>query len=536
MKKLISLIKATMSSDMNIFKIKQKKGNTKSNKALPLFLAFCIMFMMWGYSNQLFEQMSPMHLQEIVLSIFVFAVSVFTIVEGIYKSGPLLFNCKDDQLLLSLPIERKTVIFIRIFKFYVFELLFNSIFFVPTILPYIRWADHVEWSFYPVSIIMILFLPIIPIALSSLIGAISTSISSRFKYKNLVQIIMTTIVLLGMLLVSFNMDGAMQYLAQHATSVNDFITKIYYPAGAYVSLVTKFNLLELLVFILVNIIVLIVTILIINKFYFQINSRVKKVTTTKKTKIDDITIKTRSIYQSLVKKELNTFFKIPVFIVNAGFGLVLFLIATISITIKYDQFVKAVANFLPENSFFENHIILILILILITGFMTSITSSVVSLEGRNINILKSLPVKTETILLSKILSALVITTPVLVIGLILLFIKFKIGFIEMILLLVLSVLIPLVSHFIGLIINIYNPKLDADNNAEVVKQSTSSFAATMLGMIMMVISIMLVNGLSHVLQPIYLLLLVTGFFLIVNLVLYSYLIKSCVKIYNKLNV
>ena len=32
-----------------------------------------------------------------------------TIIEGVYKAGPLLFNCRDDQLLLSLPIKRRTV-------------------------------------------------------------------------------------------------------------------------------------------------------------------------------------------------------------------------------------------------------------------------------------------------------------------------------------------------------------------------------------------------------------------------------------------
>lgn len=536
MKKTISLIKAAMSSDMNIFKIKQAKGNNKSNKLLPLFLACCIMFMMWGLSNQFFEKLAPLHLETIVLSLFVFGVSIFTIVEGIYKSGPLLFNCKDDQLLLSLPIERKTIIFIRIFKFYVFELIFNSLFFIPMILPYIRWGENVGFSFYIASIFMIIFLPIIPIAISCLIGAISMSISSRFKYKNLVQIIMTTIVLLGMLLVSYNMDNSIEYLAQHATSVNDLITKIYYPAGVYVSLVEKFDLLQLLLFIFVNCIVLIITILIINKYYFQVNSRVKKVTTGKKTKIEDMTIKTRSVYQSLVRKELNTFFKTPVFIVNAGFGLVLYLIAIVSIVIKYDGFVKAMNDFAPDSTLFDNHTVLILVLIIITGFMTSITSSVISLEGRNINILKSLPIKTETILFSKILSGLVITTPVLVVGLIILFIKFKIGILEMILLIVLSIIIPLVSHNIGIIINIQNPKLDAENSAEVVKQSTSSFAATMLGMIVMVISIILINGLSHIMTPLLLLLLVTGFFLIVNLILYWYLIKTSVRIFNKLTV
>ena len=44
MKKLYSLIRATMTSDMNIFKIKQKKDNKKSSILLPFALSFIINF------------------------------------------------------------------------------------------------------------------------------------------------------------------------------------------------------------------------------------------------------------------------------------------------------------------------------------------------------------------------------------------------------------------------------------------------------------------------------------------------------------
>ena len=128
MKKLISLIKACMTSDMSIFKIKQKKDSNKKKTGLMIAIAFFFMMSIWSYANMFFEKMAPLHLQEIVLSIFVFLVSIIVIGEGIYKTGPLLFNCKDDQLLLSLPIKRSTIFFVRVFKFYVFEVLFNALF------------------------------------------------------------------------------------------------------------------------------------------------------------------------------------------------------------------------------------------------------------------------------------------------------------------------------------------------------------------------------------------------------------------------
>ena len=161
--------------------------------------------------------------------------------------------------------------------------------------------------------------------------------------------------------------------------------------------------------------------------------------------------------------------------------------------------------------------------------MTSITSSVISLEGRNISILKSLPIKTKTILMSKIYAAFLITTPALLVGDLILFIRFRTSILETLLLIVLSILMPLISHFIGIIINLKYPKLEWENPAEAVKQSTSSFVAVMIGMFILIISLSIALGLMGKILPIFILLIATGVSGLINLILYLYLIKKSVK-------
>ena len=168
--------------------------------------------------------------------------------------------------------------------------------------------------------------------------------------------------------------------------------------------------------------------------------------------------------------------------------------------------------------------------------MTSITNSVISLEGRNINILKSLPIKTKEILLSKVYAALTITTIPIIIGDIILFIRFKLSIFEMLLLLVFSILIPLISHFIGIIINLKYPKLDFDNSSEVVKQSTSSFISVLIGMLLLIGTVLLVVKLIKILDAIYILLIFLGIYLIIDIILYTYLIKVSVNDFNKLSI
>ena len=540
MKKLYSLIKACMTSDMSLFKIKTKK-NKKSNIFLPLFIALYLMFMIWGSANSLFEKLEPLNLEYVLLSLFIFSISIMTFIEGIYKAGPLIFNCKDDDLLLSLPIKKSTILFVRILKFYVFELLFNSMFLLPIMIAYIRWDQSISWTYFLTCLIMLFMLPIIPIVLSCIVGVITSSLSSRFKYKNMMQIIVSMTFLVGVFYLSFHMDGVFNYIVNHATSMNDFITKIYYPAGVFAKLVVDFNILDLIIFIFINIIIFTLSIFVLSKLYFKINSRLKSVTTSnhKKKSINDFVIKKNSQTKSLIKKELNTFFKIPVFIINAGFALVLFILATIIISVRFDSIIPLLTSEesglgLTKELITNNLSVFIFALISLTSFMTSITNSVISLEGKNISILKSLPIKVKTILMSKVLAALSITTPVLLIGDIILFIRFKISIIESLLLIILSILIPLVSHFVGIIVNLKYPKFDWESNAEVVKQSTSSFIAVMIGMLLFMISIIIIMNIVGHISALLILSLATMIYLIIDIILYIYLINKGVKNFNHL--
>ena len=531
MKKIYSLIRTSMTSDMNMYKIKTKRNN---KYLVPIILTLLFMFTIWSNVNMIFEKVTPMHLQVVVISLLVLSISFMTIIEGIYKSGQLIFNCKDDQILLSLPLKKRTVLSIRIFKFYIFELKFNTLFLLPMIIAYIRWAENLNWTFFLTSFVMIIFLPIIPIIISTIIGAITTGISSRFRYKNFAQILLTTTLILVILMGTWNINGIINYIAKNATSINDFITKLYYPAGVYVNLISDFNITDLLIFILVNVIISIISIFIISKFYFKINSRIKSVTTAPKTN-KKLSYEANNKYMSMIKKELIIFFKTPVFIINAGFGIVLYIILAIIMVIKY-EYINNIFKDVLSSDVLSNMSIIILVLLLLTGYMTSITNSVISLEGRNINILKSLPIKIKTILLSKVLAALTINAPVILIGNIILFIKFRINIIEMILILILSILIPLVSHFIGIIINLKYPKLDAENATEVVKQSTSSLLSVMLGMILLVINILIITKIINSMSSILILVLFVIVYIVIDLILYLYLTKISIKDFEKLSI
>ena len=125
MGKLFSLLKASMTDGMQIFRISKNsaKGKKSNQTGLLIAIAALIGFSIWVYADKLLDSLTDVGAGFVVLTLFVIITSVLTLVEGIYKSGDLLFNCRDDDLMLSLPIKKSTVLFIRVFKLYVFELL-----------------------------------------------------------------------------------------------------------------------------------------------------------------------------------------------------------------------------------------------------------------------------------------------------------------------------------------------------------------------------------------------------------------------------
>ena len=539
MKKFFSLIKASMSEGMNLFRISTKKNSTFTKVLLPIILAIFIMGLMYSYSETIIEKLEPANMQFVLLTLFIIATSLLAFVEGIYKSGNLLFNCRDDNMLLSLPIKKSTILFIRIFKFYTFELLYNSLFLIPAIIVY---AIHTnpDVSYYFISIIGILLFPIIPILLSCIIGTFTTFVASKFKGKSYVQTILTIVFLLAVMYVSSNSESVLANIASNASNINEIITKIYYPAGAYIELITNFNPLKLLEFVLIHLGLFAIVIAVIGRIYFNINSGIKSIKTNKKSKKNkEYKIVTSKPIASLIKKEFSRFINSTVFVTNAGFGMIIFLLGCILAIIKFDSLAEMISTGAPAITldYIKSYVPAVLLgFICFSSFTTSITSSMISLEGRSFNILKSLPIKPYKIVQSKVLTAILVMIPFILLGDIIVFVKFKFDILNIILILISSIIIPLIAETIGILVNLKYPKMDAQNDTEVVKQSMSSTLCVFIGLAIIGLTIFLLfQVISTGIENNIIMLIFTCAFTIIYLGLLLLLHKTCDKSFENIN-
>ena len=300
-------------------------------------------------------------------------------------------------------------------------------FLLPAFVIYI-YFEHPSISFYIISFIMTILIPIIPTVISSILGYLVKMVSSKFKSKKIMQTILSSIIFMGIFFLSFNLNNFIKEIASRAFSINDMLTRIYYPVGAYTTLIDKFDIMVFLKLLLINIIPFILFILLGGKYYFKIIEGSKE-SIVRKNKNKKEVYKKNSPIKALTIKELKRYFSSPVYMFNTIFGLLLVLVLTILLCIKGNSIIEMLLSNEELNINISIPVIYY-VLVLFSCLMTSITSSSVSLEGKTINITKSLPISERDIFKSKIIYPYIIELPFVIISELIFFIVFKVNIIN----------------------------------------------------------------------------------------------------------
>ncbi|MBQ8996754.1 hypothetical protein IJ095_01860 [Candidatus Saccharibacteria bacterium] len=490
MRRWRSLLRAAMSEGMRLFRYRAK--DEKSKRALPIFLASVLWLSIFGYAETMMASLKTTGTEFALLSIFTLFTAVMTLIEGIYKSGSLMFSCRDNDLLMSLPLGRSTIVFLRVFKFYVFEVIYNALFLTPALVVYpIQVRPGME--FLAVAAVMIFVLPIIPVVMASAVGAITTALSTRFAKKNLAQTLLSFVFLAAALGLSVKIGQFTDGVGEIAAGLSARIETIYYPARVVVRLATEFDALMLLRFITINLVVMAAFVIIAGKFYFRIISRVN--VGSAKTKTKKVAFSSQTQTGALVRKEIRRYFNTPVLVTNTWIGLLIFLVAVGAVCLKADELAaKLVTELelgLTAEEIFSYAPAIATALVAFSSLLTYIATTMISLEGATFNLLKTLPVSGLRVLMGKVLAALVLTVPALIVGSLAMAARFKFGAAETVLVLLSSLLLPLATELFGILVDLRYARFDAESDAETVKQSTGVMVSSFTGLGMVILTISL---------------------------------------------
>jgi ABC-2 type transport system permease protein len=535
MNKFWHLLTISFKTDFKLININSKKNFFLNKIILPIIIIIFVFYCVGFYAYELANVLFPLHMTYILLSIWLILLFVFIAFETVYKAQNYLFECKDNDLLLALPISKSYLLLTRVIKLFVFEALFGCLFLLPAMGIYI-YFEHPSLNFYFIALLMLISEAIIPTVIGSFIAYLIKSFSVHFKSKKVIQIILSLLFTLMIFYISFNPDIINNNLAVNAFNINQIISKIYYPITLLQNMLNHFQLLDLFKYLGLNILIIILFIYLIGINYFKIMQKSNDNVVNHKNKI--YKFRYNGPFKAIIIKEIKRFFSSPTYVLNTLFGVLLILILTICLLVKPDF----VFNTILKNSadltitdIVNNIPKFYLAMLVFSLALCSITSSSISLEGKYFNFLKSLPITTKNVLLAKICSSLIIIYPLVFLTNILFFKYLNNDYLEFLIINLVSIILPIFIELLGMLINLKYPKLEFKNDTEVVKQSMSTLISVYAGMAVAGFLIILTLVLNDYINFYLLQFLMLLILFIMSIFLYYLLISKGVKLFNKIN-
>lgn len=490
MNKLIILLKNNFINSFGINKLfKDKKGHN-----LPLLLTILVMiagiiiFFLFGLYMYFYGGMfvkagksDGVLLLGITFGCLIIAIS------SISKTNSYLFASKDFDMLMALPIKTKIIFLSKVINLLAVNYVMFMYFYIPSVIAYaiFNTTNFLFWLFAIIGFF------IIPLPIISVFGFISCQIG-KIKISQNAKKVLSIILYLCLTI-------AIVFLAMQTTNGTDdkkvFFENMYNSLknGNYLGYLLALGIRgETTNFVAIcsgSLIIFLLFFYYTSKNYLFVNSN-QKSNLNKQKKYeykDSISRGKSSVKLALLRKEIYGYFSVPIYVVNTIIGPILSLVFT------YFLISQSKAEYLKiGEKYIEMQMILPPLVILLMVFsisLSSTTSSSISLEGKRLWILKTLPVKEKDVFNAKVLVNLLITIPFIIINniIFLLMKDFYLNVFQIASSFILPILIVLIISKVGLYINILLPKLEYEQPAQVVKQSLSVLVTMLVATLLVLI-------------------------------------------------
>ncbi len=473
------LFQILMWNQYKLNEIKDKNSKYRRNAFLTGIVMAIVIGILATYSFGMGFALGKMGIAKVIPGYGIMIVGIITLFFTIFKSNGTIFAFKDYEQLISLPIKTSTIIASRFFYMYFMNTIFAAIIMIPLGIAYYIF-EKPEVVFFVIWTIGILLATLIPTTLAAVIGAVIVYVASHFKYTNALVSISSVVLVVAIIVVPLFMGngGSNTLDMNQLTNIGEMISqqsKMIYPISSlFETAVVENNIIELLLFIAISVGWYFLFLTILTTKYKAINTAI--MTHSAKSNYKMTELKASSAMFALYKKELKRFFTSNVYVLNVGMGAIMALVMTIAVFVLEPAKLEEMMQVSNLND--------TLMKVIAFGFsgvlsMSCTTSVALSLEGKNLWILKSLPVKTKTIVDSKILVNLTITVPIALLFGVLMNIKFHTDIITRIMLVVTPIVYSFFVAVWGMVINIKLPNFEWESETALIKQGLAS----MLGML-----------------------------------------------------
>ena len=485
MKDIFNLTKILLSSSFE-----SKKSNKKNKSKLGKIILYAILFAYIGgivvlCSYQILELLIELNQPAIFLKMIIGGEIALTLIRTLFSTVNVLYFSSDVEYLLPLPIKPSKILMAKWNILIISQYLIQ----IPLVLPSLMLYGimlNMSKIYYIYAILVFLILPIIPTVLVSVINIITMKFTNFIKNKDFVQYItiaFTLVIVVGVQFINNSSNVITQEQAyamiEKTSGVVDIASKPFSTITfSLKSLMNSDNIIgfEYMFFtIALSFAVYFVFAKLLSKLYIEgatgsLTNGIKK-----NNKINKETYNGNSIAKSYIIKEFKNLIRNPMYFMQCLMPPIIFpIIMILPVFFQMKNDADALNEFYLLKNNFELTPIITGIVFAIIGLLfmfNFIATTAISRDAGNATLMKYIPISLRKQTIYKMLPAVIMNIfPVAYIS-IGLKILFNVKILDLIIFIVLSMLINIVLNYIGIIIDLKNPKLNWTSEHEVVKQN-----------------------------------------------------------------
>lgn len=454
---------------------KEKKAKTVFLLSLYVALALLLFAVFFVMAFGLSEALVTMGLGWFYFAFIGILATALGIFGDVFNTHSMMYGAKDNDLLFSLPIRSGDILFSRILVVFITGGCYMGLVFIPGIVAY--WVASPSFSF-PVllmQIVVMASLALIVTTLTCALGWVIQKVSVRMKNRNAAKLILTIIFLGLYYFVSTQATKYIETLILNADKVSSSFRSVHllYALGAGCT----GSLLDCLIFTLFSALLFFICFRVISRSYLSLSTETGK--SVKKT-YSSSGIRALSSGGALLKREGMRFLSSTVYALNTGMGIIFMLIGAVALLI-WRSAILSLTSQLEEMGMGYLVPLGVSVVISLLVSMNGISAPSVSLEGKSIWIVQSLPVSAWDVLKSKLLFCFILSA---VPALILVLVAYGVSLVTLPLLplfVVYTLLCCILQAETGLVFNLLHPSLKWTNEASCVKNGLSTFLALFTG-------------------------------------------------------
>jgi len=468
------LKKQLLELNKNIF-FDSKKGRLRTKKQIIRLVIFYVFLFYVLLGGATFGSMAFGLATSLVRDghswMYFLIMTIITVIMGVigsvFSTYSSLYLSSDNDLLLSLPVPIRYILYSRLAGVYLTGLLFASIVMLPTmIVYYIMTPASFSTVLCPIilAIDSTIFIFILSVGLGWIVAKISTKVRNKSAVTTIVALTLVVLYYYFYIKAMNNIQAIMFTLSEFASTKPTGFAAILYHIGSAGS----GSLSSALYVSAVLIVILILVFILLDKTFIKI--------VTTKTGAAKIVYKEkqaheRSAFKALLFKETRMLVSSSTYMLNTALGTVLMPAAAVFLLIKA-QLIRDVANQLFGEVSGMVAVMFVGIITMLLS-MNTISTPSVSLEGKNLWITKTLPVTSLQVLRAKMFNHLMFTLPVAMILAIALCFSAALPIVQSVLILICTFSACLTTAQFGLFLNLKKPNLNWTSEVMIIKQSLS---------------------------------------------------------------